>query len=364
MSSRRGGVLSSPEEEARDLLLPSLASLGVGTGMDAHDDSDLLADGLLAFLAENDVEELQRLVDAHGAERVVSTDVGGGRTPLHYVVATDGHVECVELLVVAGADVNARDGDFNTPLHLASMWSDYDLTVALLLEAGADLDARNSYDATPLHISVGHRDRKSVTRLLKAGADVSARDKNNDTPLHYACEGGFSDCVALLLRWGATPSVRDSRGRTPMHDACLHGRPDCVRLLLEAGASVLVDSGESPDSRVTPLVLAVVRGHGECVRLVLEAGADWTKVHGNGWSRLFGRRAAELVQERALTGDSLGTRLPPAWTEATHGLFGELARQTVEDAMRALLLAEARRAGCAPSWDAAERVLQAAERMA
>lgn len=46
-----------------------------------------------------------------------------GRKPLHYAALghTAAHVECMQDLVDAGADVNAADENGDTPLHLAAM---------------------------------------------------------------------------------------------------------------------------------------------------------------------------------------------------------------------------------------------------
>lgn len=45
-----------------------------------------------------------------------------GRTPLH-VAAAEGLLECVEILIQAGADVMALDNMGHTPLILACVWS-------------------------------------------------------------------------------------------------------------------------------------------------------------------------------------------------------------------------------------------------
>ena len=66
-------------------------------------------------------------------------DPHSGSTPLHH--------EAVELLVVAGADVEARDDDGRTPLHTASRAEE----IAVLVTAGANLEARDNDGLTPLH---------------------------------------------------------------------------------------------------------------------------------------------------------------------------------------------------------------------
>lgn len=48
-----------------------------------------------------------------------TTDLG--QTPLH-LAASEGFLDCVEILVKAGADVLAKDSLGQTPLDLACIW--------------------------------------------------------------------------------------------------------------------------------------------------------------------------------------------------------------------------------------------------
>jgi hypothetical protein len=165
----------------------------------------------------------------------------------------------------------------------------------------------------------GGRD-DAVRTLLSKGADVDVRDDEGFTPLHYACWRRHVVIARLLLMAGAdTNVVVPSKGWTPLHLACLHVNVECVQLLLDAG--VEVDARDSTGQ--TPLHWACDHEHGSpaCVRLLLRYGADWR--------------------------------------ERVHVLFGDVERAAVERALRALLLAEARRAGCALGWAAAERILRA-----
>jgi ankyrin repeat protein len=67
--------------------------------------------------------------------------------PLHSALA-GGHAEIVEVLLAAGADVNAVQADGYTPLHEAAQNGDT-ATSKRLVAAGADTTARLDNGLTP-----------------------------------------------------------------------------------------------------------------------------------------------------------------------------------------------------------------------
>ncbi|MEO1477776.1 MAG: ankyrin repeat domain-containing protein [Bacteroidota bacterium] len=108
------------------------------------------------------------------------------RTPLMFA-AQGGHVAAVEVLLEAGADVNAVAGrpgpmyrpemTLDTPLHIAAE-AGQEAVVAVLLEAGADLTAENAYGAPPLVAAVYGGNLAVVQQLLDAGADPDAGEES------------------------------------------------------------------------------------------------------------------------------------------------------------------------------------------
>ena len=56
----------------------------------------------------------------------------------------------------------------------------------VLLEAGANIHAPDQYQRTPLHYAAGYLNA-IVAALLEAGADVNRGDNNNRMPLLFAC---------------------------------------------------------------------------------------------------------------------------------------------------------------------------------
>jgi hypothetical protein len=90
--------------------------------------------------------------------------------------------DIVNLLLAAGADVNAKDKDDNTTLMYA--WWDKDI-VKRLLEAGADVNVKNKYGKTALMFTVARGNIDVVKLLLAAGADANAQDWKGGTAITF-----------------------------------------------------------------------------------------------------------------------------------------------------------------------------------
>ena len=114
-------------------------------------------------------------------------------------------VEIVNLLLQAGADVNAKSEDGTTVLMLAAYSKEPDV-VNILLEAGADVNARDADGKTALHSAAAKGDPRIIRTLLQSGADVNAK-----------VAGGFNV--------GMTPLIF---ARTPV----------AAKVLLDAGADI------------------------------------------------------------------------------------------------------------------------------
>ncbi|UYM16690.1 ankyrin repeat domain-containing protein [Endozoicomonas euniceicola] len=216
-------------------------------------------------------ECLQPLIDAGALVDAVLTT--NGATPLH-MAAQKGHTECLKVLIKAGAAVDAvLTTDGVTPLHFAAQGGHTEC-VELLIKAGAAVDAALVTDgATPLHLAALKGHTGSVELLIKAGAAVDAAlVTNGATPLHIAAENGHTGCVELLIKARATVDIaRTTNGATPLHIAALKGHTKCMELLINAEAAV--DAARTTDG-ATPLHLAALKGLTGSVELLIKAGAD------------------------------------------------------------------------------------------
>ncbi len=123
-----------------------------------------------------------------------------------FKAAKSGDVVAVKALLAADpALVHVRDADASTPLHYA-VWKGHRELVELLLAAGADVNARNQNDhwgTTPLH-AAAHANERAIAALLVAhGADLEARDGNGKTPLDHTAFHKANATAKLLRERGA-----------------------------------------------------------------------------------------------------------------------------------------------------------------
>ena len=129
-----------------------------------------------------------------------------GCTLLLKVVITgeisDAHLDVARLLLSHGADVNKSDVDSFTPLHCCAIFpkqSSRGPLIQLLLDAGARVNATTGAGETPLAIALflsvwrspdyARASLDMITRLLRAGAGLDAiqRDKSAEDML---CDEG------------------------------------------------------------------------------------------------------------------------------------------------------------------------------
>lgn len=267
--------------------------------------------------------EMVRLLLANGAEvnarstvrewtRKVSSEprpkelAQGGLTPLMFAART-GCIECAELLLGAGAEINLTDPYGVTPLVVATLNLQNDFA-AYLVEKGADIDQWDLYGRTPLYVAIDMMDYppprgrdsaepmtglKLAEFLLERGANVNsqlkqwrppfvrlARGQDNTlatgaTPLLRAAHASDVAAVKLLLAHGALVDLPNASGITPLMAAAGVGVSqntsrakkkteaasiEVARLLIEAGADVNRVTHDPRRIRTDPLVREAMYG--------------------------------------------------------------------------------------------------------
>jgi len=122
-----------------------------------------------------------------------------GATAL-FIVCQHGHIECVRVLIRAGADVNqvcaVEYGD--SPLFQAS-WNGHMHVVDALIAAGCELNYTRPKGGCTALIMVSQEGRVDVVRsLLAAGADPRIAAHNGRTALDVAKQNKHPSVAALL----------------------------------------------------------------------------------------------------------------------------------------------------------------------
>lgn len=143
-----------------------------------------------------DIDALRALLAADGGLVDASTPddhvLGAGLSPLH-LAAQGGHIDVMELLLEAGADINAVDARGFTPLHFAICYGPKRF-----------FDPLPELSATTGDIGVYHLLTDVPRFLIDRGADLSARERESGlSPLalarsQFEDETDRSDVIALL----------------------------------------------------------------------------------------------------------------------------------------------------------------------
>lgn len=218
-----------------------------------------------AILANN-IEGVDFCI-AHGA------DVNLNNTPMFLAADNSKKPEIIELLVKAGADIEANCQNEMTPLMSAVLGFHKDnyAVIKKMIELGADVNAKDEKGFSILFTSlavVAKDNQEKIKLLIQSGADVNATDNNNETPLFWAnwCD---ADVIKAFVGAGADVNAKNKQGRTPLFYAvrCCKN-PNTIKALMEFGADVSVcdNCGKTaldytPNESVARKILAQYKPH-------------------------------------------------------------------------------------------------------
>lgn len=157
------------------------------------------------------------------------------------------------LLDKAKVDPNQFDEDGNPIIVKAAMKGKTNYLNMMLL-AGADINLMNSRGQTPLMalIELSGKDvgnmLEMVTFLIVNGADLTAVDSNGESAIFYAVRSGNEKLIKTLVEQGADINARNSQGDSPLFTVVAEDNQKMVKFLLENGASARLTNRNKTDA--------------------------------------------------------------------------------------------------------------------
>lgn len=126
-----------------------------------------------------------------------------------------GDVQSVSRLLAQGVSCEIRSRMMQTTPLMSAATQGQIAVAEVLLKAGADVNARDEYDGTALIRAAEFGHDKMIAFLLDAGADIDAIDTAfGYTALFAAALGGHLQTVQLLVNRGASTHLRMRAGLT------------------------------------------------------------------------------------------------------------------------------------------------------
>jgi len=202
--------------------------------------------------------------------------VSAGASEIHDAVSSRDVVRVGQLLEQDKMFANAAN-DQGTPPLIMAVQNGFVEIAELLLGAGAEVDARDARGFTALLWAVFGNHRELAERLVDRGADVAvqhpALGSAVDLAFHMECQRGASGLTEYLINKGAAfdPNAAGPRGLNRLRIAVMLGSTDMARWLIEQGADVDMPS---PKDGTTAITWAAYKGNLEMTDVLVAAGAD------------------------------------------------------------------------------------------
>jgi ankyrin repeat protein len=114
--------------------------------------------------------------------------------PVVGLAAFFGHLEAVQTLVAAGADIHAA--------------------------------AKNALKVQAIHAAVASKNLDIVRAVLDAGADPNASQQQGFRPMHEAGASGSRELAELLMKYGGDPTLKNDEGKSTVTFAREKGHAD------------------------------------------------------------------------------------------------------------------------------------------
>lgn len=177
------------------------------------------------------------------------TEYWEGWTPLG-VAAAANSVECIEILLKHGADINGKSGPGFTPL-LVACYNGQENAAKFLMENGADvnLGRKSSENSThieyPLHEAIKGGNLNIVSELILRGAIMNP--VNSETALSLSFMWGNIHIVDFLIEKGEELNRIDVNGFSSLFLAAFYGYAGIVDKIMRKLIKKNIDTGKKTD---------------------------------------------------------------------------------------------------------------------
>ncbi|KAK7488492.1 hypothetical protein BaRGS_00020277 [Batillaria attramentaria] len=141
---------------------------------------------VICIAAREGRERILNLLLEHGGDpdQFDMSDHMWLRHPIHWA-SSNGHLECLKLLLDKGVDINSQDSDERTALHWAATYGRANIVEYLLREGafsvahflitvGANIDTTSNTGQTPLYLAALRGEDKILHLMIEAGCKVTS----------------------------------------------------------------------------------------------------------------------------------------------------------------------------------------------
>lgn len=232
---------------------------------------------LITASSNSDVKQVAKLLKKHNLDVNFQCKKWYGRTAL--LCATNMNI--VNLLIDAGADVNAQENEGNTVLHWACRCGNIAF-VKVLLEKGADInrrdDEKNQFGSTPLEFT------KKINHNGSYNDVIQLLEDHKKTQI---IKEAVPDKEKLKEKLKEAIFTNYNYGRS------IDERYNDIKKLIEDGVDV---NAEVSDTGIKALIVAACGGYIKIIKLLLDAGADINAKDNFGWTALHCVREVDIAK--------------------------------------------------------------------
>jgi len=174
----------------------------------------------------------QKQKKEHAKGQLIAMGLGVGEETLAKVT-TEGEIVPLKLFLEAGFSPDVRDKK-GVPLLSLAVRSGHRNVVELLLDAGADIDAVSlDRGNTALMDAAADQQLEILRLLLGAGASPHFQSKNGQTALVLAVGQKHVEAASILIGAGADVEIKDALGMSARKYAQLFGLTDIIKMMDE-----------------------------------------------------------------------------------------------------------------------------------